>query len=69
MKKCYGKYGCMSLKYPWYSSHRVVNLFPKGPKEIDVNFFLYTRENKRKRQELFEDDVKSVQKSYFDSKK
>ena len=30
MTKCYGKYGCMSLKHPWYSSHRVVNLFPKG---------------------------------------
>ena len=67
--KCYGKYGCYSLKYPWYSSHRVVNLFPKSDTEIDVNFYLYTRENRRKRQEIFEEDVDSVRNSHFDAKK
>ena len=67
--KCYGKYGCYSLKYPWYSSHRVVNLFPKSATDIEVNFFLYTRQNRRKRQELFEDDVSSIKKSNFDAKK
>ena len=67
--KCYGKYGCYSLKYPWYSSHRVVNLFPKSATDIEVNFFLYTRQNRRKRKELFEDDVSSIKKSHFDAKK
>jgi hypothetical protein len=66
LQKCYGKYGCFSVKYPWYSSHRVVNLFPKSAKEIQPNFFLYTRQNRRKRQELFEDDPNSLHNSFFD---
>ena len=67
--RCYGKYGCLDLKYPWYSSHRVVNLFPKSAQEIEVNFYIYTWRNKRQRQELFTDDEASVQKSNFDSNK
>lgn len=69
LTKCYGKYGCISLKYPWYSSHRVVNLFPKSAQEIEVNFFLYTKHNRRKRQELFEDDKNSIAKSHFNATK
>ena len=26
---CHGKYGCFSIDYPWFSSHRVVNAFPR----------------------------------------
>ena len=69
MERCYGKYGCFSLKYPWYSSHRVVNLFPKSEREIDVNYFLFTRSNRRSRQELFNDDLDSIEKSDFDPEK
>ena len=69
MERCYGKYGCFSLKYPWYSSHRVVNLFPKSEREIDVNYFLFTRSNRRSRQVLFNDDLDSIEKSDFDPEK
>ena len=69
LTKCYGKYGCFTLKYPWYSSHRVVNLFPKNSNELGVNIYLFTRKNRRSRQELFIDDLHSIQNSFLDSKK
>ena len=69
LNQCYGKYGCFSLKYPWYSSHRIVNLFPKSVKEINANFYLFTRKNRRSRQELFIDDLDSIEQSDFNSEK
>lgn len=29
LKTCHGKYGCFSVDYPWFSSHRVVNALPR----------------------------------------
>ncbi len=69
LTKCFGKYGCFSVKYPWYSSHRVVNLFPKSAREIEADIFLYTRKNRRKPQQLYEDDEDSILGSHFSSKR
>ncbi|KAF7274634.1 pancreatic triacylglycerol lipase-like [Rhynchophorus ferrugineus] len=45
-KKCYGIYGCFELSPPWTSENRPVSLFPNNLRDIEPNYFLYTRSNR-----------------------
>ncbi|XP_014674903.1 PREDICTED: inactive pancreatic lipase-related protein 1-like [Priapulus caudatus] len=42
--RCYDDYGCFT-KIGWYSRCRMINQFPDAPREVDVQYKLYTRAN------------------------
>ena len=44
LRVCYGRYGCFSLDWPWFSSRRVINSIPKSPRAIRPRFIVYARE-------------------------
>lgn len=69
LRQCYGKYGCFSVDYPWWSSHRIMNLFPESPREIRPYFFLYTRRNPNSMQLLSDGNHHALRGSNFDSRK
>ena len=67
--KCYGKYGCYKLLYPFWNSHRVLNMFPRPPETVRPDFLLYTRTNPKHPTLLYEGHHKSVIHSNFDPNK
>ena len=69
LRQCYGRYGCFSVDAPWFSSHRIVNMFPKGPDKIWPRFFLYTRRNWRRGQPLAEGSLALLRRSDFDPRR
>ena len=69
LQQCYGKYGCFSIDYPWFSSHRVVQMLPKGPLQIWPEFHLFSRRNPFQHQKLSEGNFELLQKSFFDPTK
>ena len=70
LHQCYGRYGCFfPLSYPWLSSHRIVPMMPKSPREIHPDFFLFTRGNPRRPRRLTEGDEAALAGSNFDASK
>ena len=69
LTKCYGKYGCYKLLYPFWNSHRVINMFPRPPEQVRPDFLLYTRKNTKHPTLLYENEHLSVMGSNYDSNK
>ena len=69
LRVCYGKYGCFSIDYPWFSTHRLINMIPKGPDAIWPNFLLYRQPELKRYHVLVDGDLNRLRRSPFDRNK
>ncbi|RWS28300.1 pancreatic triacylglycerol lipase-like protein [Leptotrombidium deliense] len=63
---CYPKVGCFETGGKFYHPlYRPLNLTPRSPEALDVKFFLYTRNNWKKEEQLIAENEASIVKSNF----
>lgn len=65
---CFDQLDCFSDRKPWSGTHHRQKIpLPWSPQKINTRFFLLTRGNPKKHQEIDARDVKSVKGSLFDT--